>query len=227
MANPASFATIILADHRGVSQTEQYRSWHSFNYGQYQNPHREAPGALRAFNEDTLAGGQFISHICDQKAEVLLLPLVGEIKVDFSEKSWSVGAGEVLVLPMEAAKSYRIKNPYADELVSYLHIVLQSKEATKPFLGSFDLSKNANHLSTIHDTRHRLLIGQFAGRVDVEHPLNQAANDAFVFVIDGVFEVQNRLLHRRDALLLPAPEKLEFEALSEGAILLVLEINKG
>jgi quercetin 2,3-dioxygenase len=50
-------------------------------------------------------------------------------------------------------------------------------------------------------------------------------NDAFIFVIDGVFEVQNRLLHRRDALLLPAPEKLEFEALSEGAILLVLEIK--
>lgn len=225
MANPGSFATIILADHRGVTQSEQYRSWHSFNYGQYQNPHREAPGALRAFNEDTLAGGQYISHSCDLNATVLLLPLVGRISVHSSGKLWSVEAGAVLALPLQAAESYRIENPYADELVSYLHIVLQSSEAAEPFLYPFDLGKNTNQLSTILEANHRLSIGQFGGRVDVEHSLNQVTNDAFVFVIDGVFEVQNRLLHRRDALLLPAPEKLEFEALSAGAILLVLEIK--
>ena len=226
MAKSESFATIILADHRGVTQSEQYRSWHSFNYGQYQNPHREAPGALRAFNEDTLAGGQYISHICDLDATVLLLPLVGGIRVHSSGKPWSIEAGAVLALPLQAAESYRIENPYADELVSYLHIVLQGSEAAEPYLGSFDLSKNVNQLSTIHDTHHRLSIGQFGGRVDVEHALNQTANDAFIFVIDGVFEVQNRLLHHRDALLLPTPETLEFEALSDGAILLVLEIKK-
>jgi quercetin 2,3-dioxygenase len=226
MANPGSFATIILADHRGVTQSEQYRSWHSFNYGQYQNPHREAPGALRVFNEDTLAGGQHISHTFDQNATVLLLPLVGGINVHFSGKSWSVEAGAVLVLPSQAAELYRIENPYAAELVSYLHIVLQGSEAVEPCLCTFDLSKNTNQLSTIFDANHQLSIGQFGGRVDVEHTLNQAGNDTFVFVIDGVFEVQNRLLHRRDALLLPAPEKLEFEALSEGAILLLLEIKK-
>lgn len=227
MANLGSFATIILADHRGVTQSEQYRSWHSFNYGQYQDPHREAPGALRVFNEDTLAGGQHISHNCDLNATVLLLPLVGGISVHFSEKSWSVEAGEVLFLPLQTAEAYQVENPYADELVSYLHIVLQRSEAAEPCLYPFDLSKNANQLSTILDANHRLSIGQFAGRVDVEQALNHAANDAFVFAIDGVFEVQNRLLHRRDALLLPAPKRLEFEALSEGAILLVLEISNG
>lgn len=226
MANPASFATIILADHRGVTQSEQYRSWHSFNYGQYQNPHREAPGALRVFNEDTLAGGQRITHTCDQNAEVWLLPLVGGVIAHCAGKPYPVEAGTLLVLSMQATELYRIENPHTNELVSYLHIVLQSSETTEPCLRPFDLGKNANQLSTILDAHHWLSIGQFAGRVELEHVLNHAENDAFVFVIDGVFEVQNRLLHRRDALLLPAPEKLEFEALSEGAILLVLDIKK-
>jgi quercetin 2,3-dioxygenase len=168
MANPGSFATIILADHRGVTQSEQYRSWHSFNYGQYPNPYREAPGALRAFNEDTLAGGQHISHSCDLNATVLLLPLVGGISVHSSGKSWSIEAGLVLALPLQAAESYRIENPYTDELVSYLHIVLPSSEATEPCLYPFDLDQNINQLSTILDANHRLSIGQFGGRVDVE-----------------------------------------------------------
>lgn len=225
MAN--SSATIYLAEQRGITQQDViYRSWHTFNYGQYQNPHREAPGALRVFNEDTLAGGQYISHSCDLNASVLLLPLVGGISVHFSEKSWSVEAGEVLFLPLQAAEGYRVENPYTNELVSYLHIVLQRNETAEPRLYPFDLSKNINQVLTLLDANHRLSIGQFAGRVDVEYDLKQGSNDAFIFVIDGVFEVQNRLLHSRDALLLPAPKRLEFEALSEGAILLVLEIKE-
>lgn len=222
-----SSATIYLAEQRGITQANQsYRSWHTFNYGDYQNPHREAPGALRAFNEDTLAGGQCMSHRCDQQSQVCLMPLVGGIRVHFSGKYWLVEAGEMFVLPLQANEVYQIGNPYASELVSYLHILMQDYEMEEPTLIPFDLSSKANQLLPLFDASNQLSIGQFGGRVDAEHTLQSAENDAFVFVIDGVFEVQNRLLHRRDALLLPMPGTLEFEALSEGAILLVLEIKK-
>jgi redox-sensitive bicupin YhaK (pirin superfamily) len=45
-----------------------------------------------------------------------------------------------------------------------------------------------------------------------------------VYVIEGAFEVQYRLLHARDGLALWEAERVEWEALSNDAILLVLEV---
>jgi len=45
----------------------------------------------------------------------------------------------------------------------------------------------------------------------------------YVFVIEGAFEVQNRLLHARDGLSLSSATEVEFEALSNDAMLLILE----
>jgi redox-sensitive bicupin YhaK (pirin superfamily) len=45
----------------------------------------------------------------------------------------------------------------------------------------------------------------------------------FVFVIEGAFEVEGRLLHERDSLALWETGKAEMEALSNDAIILVIE----
>ena len=49
-------------------------------------------------------------------------------------------------------------------------------------------------------------------------------NGFFAFVIEGAFELEGRLLHARDGLALWNLEKIEWEALSGGAILLVLQV---
>jgi hypothetical protein len=46
----------------------------------------------------------------------------------------------------------------------------------------------------------------------------------FVYVIEGAVEFQNRLLEQRDGLALYSVTTSEFEALSNDAILLVLEV---
>ena len=51
--------------------------------------------------------------------------------------------------------------------------------------------------------------------------------DEFVFIIEGAFEVQNRLLEARDGLSLWNLSKLEFEALSNDAILMIIEVGMG
>jgi quercetin 2,3-dioxygenase len=50
------------------------------------------------------------------------------------------------------------------------------------------------------------------------------AHSCFMFVIEGAFEVQNRLLQRKDGLLLPEAGEVEFVALSDNGILLVIEL---
>ena len=46
-----------------------------------------------------------------------------------------------------------------------------------------------------------------------------------VFVIHGAFEVENRLLESRDGLAIWNTDRIELEALSNEAILLLLEIK--
>ena len=46
----------------------------------------------------------------------------------------------------------------------------------------------------------------------------------FVFVIEGAFEVQYRLLHPRDRLVLWEADTIEWEALSNDAVILVIEM---
>lgn len=220
-----NIANIYLADQRGLTLSDQYRSWHTFNYGQYQNPHREALGALRVFNEETLAGGQQMTYVVQDAQCVLLLPMVGGIEVQAGGKLYRPEAGVLLELTLAKGTQYEVQNPYSD-LVSYLQIELQLNDSgATGQLHVIDLEQHNNALQTILPPQkpYQVSIGKFAGRVDVEHCLTKAAQSAFVFVIDGVFEVQNRLLHARDALLLSPERSIEFEALANEAILLILE----
>ena len=47
----------------------------------------------------------------------------------------------------------------------------------------------------------------------------------FVFVIDGAFEVSNRLLQARDGLAITKASQVEFESLSNEAIIMFIEAN--
>lgn len=69
----------------------------------------------------------------------------------------------------------------------------------------------------------RLSIGKFSGRSETVYHRKHPGNALFVFVIDGVFEVDGRLLHARDGLALWDTDEAEIEALSNDALLLVVE----
>ena len=73
-------------------------------------------------------------------------------------------------------------------------------------------------------TNIRGFIGQFDGREEAVYTLKDPKNGAFIFVIEGAFEVQNRLLESRDSLALWSVGNLELEALSNNALILLLEI---
>lgn len=221
-------ATIFLADQRGCSQTDWFRSLHCFNFGAYHNEHRQPFGRLRVFNDDTLAGGKSLKMQVSENTEVILLPLVGAI--EYKPASGETGlleAGEVHIFSAAKGTEYEITNPYSEELINFLQIWVQNNEPSfedKSITGSFDFEQK-NQLLPLFSTQVYGMIGKFGGREEgiykVQHP---KAYGVFVFVIQGAFEVQNRLLHPRDGLSLAHITEIDFEALSNDAILLVLEI---
>ena len=67
-------------------------------------------------------------------------------------------------------------------------------------------------------------LGRFAGRAETVYPLRTPGAGVFVFVLAGAFEVASRLLHEKDGLALWDVAEIELEALSNDALLLVLEL---
>ncbi|WP_421830304.1 pirin [Larkinella sp.] len=225
-------AQIYLSDQRGCTQSADHRSFHTFNFGPYQHESRQPFGALTVFNDDTLRAGTSHTLAVGKPTEVVIIPVVGGIElVDGFGESVFLGAGEVFHLTVLPGQEYQISNPFETEAVNYLLVGLDADpsgfESSERFpLTAFDL-QTRNQLVPIFYSldRNKLgFIGKYEGRQEGGYTLRNAQKRAFVFAIEGAFEVQDRLLHPRDGLALWHLDTVEFEALSDDAIILVLEV---
>ena len=65
-------------------------------------------------------------------------------------------------------------------------------------------------------------IGKFSGRGETIYK-SSSGKCCFLFVIAGAFEAEGRLLHERDGLALFDTNEIEMEALSNDAMMLLIE----
>lgn len=209
-------ARIFLADRRGVTESAAFRSYHLFSFGDYREEGREPFGCLCLLNDDTLAPGACSRMEPEADTEVLLLPVAGGLVCTdaVGEEHW-IEPGQAIRLP---PGPYAIRNPYDTELINFLQIWRRDAPPASGTV-SFDLSEK----NTLHDLSVGRFwgIGKYEGRQ--EGSCRPEYSRVFVYVLEGAFEVQNRLLHPRDGLALTGAEEVEWEALSDDAILLVIE----
>ncbi|KAA9357331.1 pirin family protein [Larkinella humicola] len=225
-------ARIYLSDQRGCTQSADYRSFHTFNFGSYRHESRQPFGALTVFNDDTLLPGKSHTLAVSAPTEVMLIPVIGGIElVDGLGESVFMGAGEVFHFTVLPDQEYHISNPFETEAVNYLLLGMNTdpvgSESSERFpLTTFDLQYRNQLVPVFYSLDRNSLgfIGKYEGRHEGGYTLRNAQKRAFVFVIEGAFEVQDRLLHPRDGLALWNLDAVEFEALSADAILLVLEV---
>ena len=228
-------AQIYLESLRGQFQTDGFRSFRTFNFEEYRAADRGPFGTLEVLNDEMLMPECSQELRVEQACQVILLPVVGAIEVEEKGREPRfVNSGEALYLLASPDEVYTITNPYPDEAINYLQIRINDNSflsTPMPFAGvtvQFDLSEK-NVLLPVRGHNHNgssahLFIGQYDGREEGIFTSWNTNHSAFIFVIEGAFEVQNRLLERRDALALGNAEAIEFEALSNGAILLVTSL---
>jgi quercetin 2,3-dioxygenase len=230
-------AQIYLESRRGVTQSEGFRSLHTFNFDAYQEEGREAFGRLLAFNEETLGPGKSTTVTgIHQPTEIILLPVVGGLElIDGYEESVFIGSGESFDFLVFPESRFTIVNPYPTETIGYLLIQLSPELSVqavdnhleKEPLSTFSLEQKNLLIPAFSGIGEKVLgfLGRYDGRNEDEFMLRNPGNGIFAYIIEGAFEVQNRLLEKGDALSLRNLEMLEFEALSNEAILLVLEVS--
>lgn len=226
---------IFLADQRGLTETSRFRRYSTFNFGGYAHEHKAAFGRLYAMNEETLGGGQVLEFQADRDAHILLIPVTGELLVSLPNgEDMPVEVEAMHVLTVPAGSAIQLRNPYATDLVTFLHLWVQTEAPVATASSqqyAFGLSNAGGQLAraTAPGEAAALLpfsvyLGQFVGRQETTYCLPREAS-FFTYVLAGAFEVEGRLLHEKDCLALWETEEIELEALSNNALLLVLELK--
>lgn len=210
-------AKIFLAEKRYRYESNDYR-WLSTPIERV-----EIQENITRISDETLAPGKSKLFTMEKNISVILMPLVGKVMYGTLDKKQTVKVApeELQVVSLKKGTTYKIQNPSKKYSVNYIQIWL--KDALEDKKVSFsDYGHNA--LNIIFESHNlKLHFGVLDGRIEAELIPTKKENTMAAFVINGAFELQNRLLETRDSLMLWNLEHLELEALSENAIVLLLE----
>lgn len=224
--------TIYLADRRGFTQTSGLQRYCTLNFDSYYDEARQQVGGLKAFNDEMLAGLQSTATTVSSNTYVVIIPVTGALNYeDTSGRKTVVDVGEVYVSHLTAQSSYTVGNPYEGDWINYLQIHIEAPKMAATYfsqLFGIDLETQPNRLATVVPLVGNMLpfalsIGRFDGRKEtIYHPQPNA--QLFAFALAGAFEMQGRLLHERDALALWDAADVDLEALSNNALMLIIEL---
>lgn len=230
MPTPTTPGRIFVADQRDLTQAASSQRYATLNFGSFYHEHRQPLGRLLAVNEESLAGSAVLALPVPEAVHVVLLPITGTVEVLLPNELVAVEVEQVQVLTLPAGATLQLRNPYPGDLIHLLHLWVRADTAApaaRPTT-SFSFAGLANRLAPLLPATaglpFTLSLGCFAGRHEATYAL-APGRLFFSCVLAGAFEVEGRLLHAQDGLALwDAPAPIELEALSNDALLLVLDV---
>ena len=220
-------AKIFLSEKRERSETDWHRSLHTLNFGAFNQKGHEPFFDLAILNDETLGAGRAVEYLFENDSTVLIVPVVGGISLTHNgDVELFVEAGESVVARGKKNSLLKLRNPFDIEPVNYVALWITANVDHPSMLKKqFDLDENKNSLVPIFSQDNMVFyLGNFRGRIDSQFSLSENANGLFAFVIEGALEFDNRLLQQRDGIAIWNKTKVEFEALSTEAIILLVEI---
>ncbi|WP_413667029.1 hypothetical protein ACEN9X_21175 [Mucilaginibacter sp. Mucisp86] len=223
---------IHLADQRGFTKSPTLRRYSSFNYGNYFNEYRKPFGRLEVWNDEMLAGGSSIDVTVNNSGWFVLMPVTGEVLLKrVNGDIRLIDVGEVFVGYAVAGERFEPTNLYKSDWINYIYLQLQDDGIINPHRDAvfkFDFAGRPNELIDLVPTSgmypFRLHIGVFGGRADALYQLQNSSSLFYAFVLAGAFELQGRLMHERDGLALWQLKEADLEALSNNAVIVILEV---
>jgi hypothetical protein len=228
MMKTISQGKIFLADQRGWRETPQLNRASTFNFERFFNPDKVQFDQLYMLNDDLLEGKQKTCFEVDRDSYIIILPITGAVNyLDDTENETDVDVEEAVVVYVEQGANITLSNPFDNDVVNYLCIGLEAYESmpNNPQFFNFDLSQENRMIKITKDSLpFNLHIGRFDGRKEGIVEL-RADSKIHAFVITGAFEVEGRLMHAKDGLSLWDAQEIELEALSNNAVIIMIELN--
>lgn len=229
---------IYLSEQRGQIETNAFRRICTFNYEGYQAEHRHAFGKLEVLNDEISAAGQTTQFKVNHAAYVVIIPVTGQVMIkNVQGKVVTIDVGDVFVEYKPADSTFILQNCYETDWINFLYLQFQVDEITNyPAAQTFNFNfetapdelikvVSEGDILTEQILPFSIYLGRFNGRKDTLFTLKNKASLLFAFVIAGAFEMQGRLLHERDGLALWELEEADLEALSNNAVMLMVEMQ--
>ena len=231
--------TIYLADQRGLTETDQLNRWSTFNHGGYIDACRKPFGRLLTLNDEVFMPGHKSAYQLLQNSWVVIIPITGDVLHQIpSGGKLTIDVGQVYIKYVPAGYGFQLSNVYDDQQINFLYLEFAGdhfpadRGIAQLYEFNFDGRQNqlinvtAPEVSSITVLPFNLHIGMFDGRGETLYSMSNRDNLFFAFTIAGAFEVQGRLMHQRDGLALWDLRDADMEALSNNAVMLVIEIDK-
>jgi len=221
---------IYLADQRGLVKSSIFQRYSTFNFDKFYSEHKEPFGDLFLLNDDSIAPGKLTFFLSKEDSFQIFMPITGGIDIVANGKEYAFETGQIQVLNLGKGEVLEISNPYQNDNINYIQIGLSTDLfllRNSEMLFNFEFEKTRNKLIEIVSSPKlpfKLSAGIFDGRKEVDYKMKSPETSFFAFIVDGVFEIEGRLLHARDGLALWNIDSVELEALSDNAIVLVLEL---
>ncbi|KQR69788.1 hypothetical protein [Pedobacter sp. Leaf176] len=221
---------IYLADQSGFMESSIFQRYSTFNYEKYYNEDAEPFGDLFLLNDDTIAGGKLTFFLSKADSLQIFIPITGGVDMVSNGKEYAIKTGQVQVLNMGKGEVLEISNPHPNDTINYIQIGIRTDLFLlrhSEMLFNFDIEKDKNKLIEIVSNPKlpfKLSAGVFSERQKAFYKMKSPESSFYAFIIDGAFEIEGRLLKRRDGLALFDTEKVQLVAMDNNSWVFVLEL---
>jgi len=226
---------------RGTADHGWLKANFSFSFAHYHNPENVNFGALRVLNDDFIAGGMGFGTHPHDNMEIISIPLKGALKHrDSMSNKWiPLKAGEVQVMSAGTGIQHSEMNNHSTEEVNLFQIwIFPQKQSVEPRYDQkvFGATERKNKLQTLVSSIDNPIEGSLnihqnakISRIDLDanstfnYELMSDTNGVYVMLIDGEVSVNDKTLHKRDAIGVEQIDSFELKA-SKMSELLFIEV---
>jgi redox-sensitive bicupin YhaK (pirin superfamily) len=201
------------ANTRGHVDYGWLNSYHTFSFGNYQNPERMNFGLLRVLNDDVVAPGMGFGKHPHDNMEIISIPLRGDLKHgDNIGNSEVIREGDIQVMSAGTGVVHSEFNPNSSKDVNFLQIwifpgiqgvkprydQLSLREIEKPNIFYQILSPHKNDQGVWIHQNAWMHMGEFDALKKAGYKLKQNGNGVYIFVLKGEVIVGEQKLQSRD-----------------------------
>lgn len=172
--------TVVPAQERAHADAGWLDTYYSFSFAEYYDPQNVHWGALRVFNDDTIAAGEGFPMHPHRDMEIVTYVLSGELAHrDSMGNEGRVGPGGVQFMSAGTGVRHSEYNGRRDEPLHLVQMwILPGKLGTTPSYGEMAFDAGA---------RHNRWLNVVSGEANVEAPIRITQNATFkVAQLDGV-----------------------------------------
>jgi quercetin 2,3-dioxygenase len=205
---------------------KDYAQLHSLNNGESRKDDNKSFLDLYFIDDIFLAPSKTISLSQYNDYQLLLLPIIGGVELaQLPTENNFIGAEQFFW--KQKHSELTVTNSYEENDINFLCLAFLSNKIVdlKEHIGAINFAQKNNLITFINLSSLKISVGIYDGRWEKSYYTMKNSKGIFCFVIRGVFEVNGRLLHPRDGLSFISVAEIDMEALSDGAIILVVELG--